>query len=700
LVVALALAVLVAAPAHADGAPASAISSPADPLFAIDQGQAVTIAGTFAGAATAVDILCYHDDGSSGTSAGPVATGVAVGADGSWQTTVALRSLVLASTGANVCRLRAVPAGTAPTAGLDAFAGPRVAVGQLQAQAQDFQLSAPQLTAADQYSSFGACGLAHSYLLDPVVTGQVDGAGFGCADFTSSPAQSDQSRPGIEVDGQPAYAPATANAINPAATGQLAVSLGTVAQNPRNGDLQLAETEPLVRCMGDPFPATAANCSAFVSSGVQLQRTIEQTDEGHVVKIDDSYTSSDGSAHSLSLLLGNDQDGASGTPEYQFPGQSSFAAHQRGDAVTVPSQGPGSILIDSAGAGAAITYAQPPSGAFLFSSEDGFDAPAQLTVPSSGSATISYAYATEPTVAAAREDALSAEDRFAPPAIAFTAPLAGALTADSPVTVTGTATASSGVSSVTVNGVTATLAGDTFTAAVPLAPGPNALMAVLVTNSGATASATETVAFALGPQVFTDAPAHVAKRAATLRGSLTAGTAPVAYAFQFGTTIDYGRQTGAGSLPASSVAAPVRARISGLRAGTIYHYRLVAFDAQGTSYGSDATFRTALATPRRLTVTILAGAGDRYTVSGALLLPAGISKRDGCNGYVALSVKHGRRALVVKWATVTRRCRYRTTVSIPAARLRGRGRLSLSVDFLGSAVLAAQLAGPVYVAQR
>ncbi len=210
------------------------------------------------------------------------------------------------------------------------------------------------------------------------------------------------------------------------------------------------------------------------------------------------------------------------------------------------------------------------------------------------------------------------------------------------------------------------------------------------------------VAQSLGPATLTDAPAHVTTRAATLRGSVTPGAATASYDFQFGLTFAYGISTSAASLGPSNLATTVSARVFGLRAGTIYHYRLVAASADGTSYGEDRTFITTPASPQRITVQVTPNGGSpptyRYAVAGALILPPRVNSQDGCHGYVSVEVAHGRRPLVIQWAAINDQCRYRASVSVPAGGLRGRGTVAVRVRFLGSRVLAAQVAAPVIMA--
>jgi hypothetical protein len=66
--------------------------------------------------------------------------------------------------------------------------------------------------------------------------------------------------------------------------------------------------------------------------------------------------------------------------------------------------------------------------------------------------------------------------------------------------------------------------------------------------------------------------------------------------FEWGTTTGYGELTECPSfleLSGTTNAAAVSAAITeGLRAGTTYHFRIVASSPSGTSYGEDQTFTT------------------------------------------------------------------------------------------------------------
>ena len=100
----------------------------------------------------------------------------------------------------------------------------------------------------------------------------------------------------------------------------------------------------------------------------------------------------------------------------------------------------------------------------------------------------------------------------------------------------------------------------------------------------------------IGPPVVTTNPAtFIASFSATLDGSLNPHGLATTFHFQYGTTTSYGLTT-APQTQTGNTSRPVTANISSLTAGTIYHFRIVASNAHGTSMGSDKTFTTLTAT--------------------------------------------------------------------------------------------------------
>lgn len=91
------------------------------------------------------------------------------------------------------------------------------------------------------------------------------------------------------------------------------------------------------------------------------------------------------------------------------------------------------------------------------------------------------------------------------------------------------------------------------------------------------------------------ASTHVANpvlyKGATLHGSVNPNNAQTTYYFEYGPTTSYGSKTG--SVQANGLTSKsVLATLTGLKPGKLYHYRLVAQNAQGTVRGRDRTLFT------------------------------------------------------------------------------------------------------------
>lgn len=94
------------------------------------------------------------------------------------------------------------------------------------------------------------------------------------------------------------------------------------------------------------------------------------------------------------------------------------------------------------------------------------------------------------------------------------------------------------------------------------------------------------------PNVVTGALAAVGQRKAGVTGSVRPRGADTSYYFQYGTDTSYGRSTAATGVGSGDSPVPVGTELANLKPGQWYHYRLVATNANGTSYGQDASFLT------------------------------------------------------------------------------------------------------------
>ena len=101
------------------------------------------------------------------------------------------------------------------------------------------------------------------------------------------------------------------------------------------------------------------------------------------------------------------------------------------------------------------------------------------------------------------------------------------------------------------------------------------------------------VALAAAPTATTGSASGVGRTSATLNASVNPGGAVTSWRFEYGTTEAYGLESGGGETTDGSDPEAVAIQVTGLSAGTTYHYRVVATNADGTVTGADRTFSTA-----------------------------------------------------------------------------------------------------------
>jgi hypothetical protein len=102
-------------------------------------------------------------------------------------------------------------------------------------------------------------------------------------------------------------------------------------------------------------------------------------------------------------------------------------------------------------------------------------------------------------------------------------------------------------------------------------------------------------ALAAAPGVLYGNPTNVTQSGAILQGSINPSDKTTTYYFEYGTSTGYGAMTARATLPKSKVWQAVSAVLTGLSAGSTYHYRIVAWNGGGTkdkTVGSDHTFTT------------------------------------------------------------------------------------------------------------
>ena len=308
------------------------------------------------------------------------------------------------------------PEKAAKPTNLAPFDGPVIGVGQRGSEpvasgpnageVTGYYVDAQQETAAFDYNALGGCGLTDGYLYDSTFA-QTTTTFFCNAALFSSDSAVAPTRSELQIDGTNAYDPFQASQIDPNASGLPALT-DKYTVDEATGNVVIRETDPLVECREATYPPNVISCSSFTSAGVTDDRTISQSNDGHLSSIEDTFKSTDDKAHSLDLLWDNSQHfwgGASGDSrqlEYEFPGQTGFSTHAAGDSVSVPASR-GAIFVrmhgatdgDTATGQGAIVYNRPATAArftIVQSFQSEFTLHQTATVPAGGSTTFRSAY--------------------------------------------------------------------------------------------------------------------------------------------------------------------------------------------------------------------------------------------------------------------------------------------------------------------
>jgi hypothetical protein len=124
------------------------------------------------------------------------------------------------------------------------------------------------------------------------------------------------------------------------------------------------------------------------------------------------------------------------------------------------------------------------------------------------------------------------------------------------------------------------------------------------------------------PTVSYPSPAasNMSSRTATVYALIGGQAADTTFRFEYGTALIYGSTSPSGSLAGDTAQHQVSVELSGLQSLTTYHFRVIATNADGTTYGADQTFATnaeaAIPAAEHLGVQVIAqsrsGVRDRF----------------------------------------------------------------------------------------
>ncbi|MFI5004120.1 MAG: hypothetical protein ACHQE6_03815 [Solirubrobacterales bacterium] len=531
----LSLLALIGGPIASAGATveSSQITSPASPTYSLfdetlpPHQHAFTVSGTTIGSGN-VALRCYYGIGPKEFAL--IAKEV-VPSGNTFSVEVESESLYTGP-----CVLRAVPVndeaahppGTASEEAGDPFKGPRVAGSTFELFTSnktiyDYELELNTLSGYLDIESAGDCGLDYSNLFAQDSLAKSEHL-FYCngALYKEYPVPSGKAtRSELQIDGANAYSPTTAhyvaNKIEEVTKETIPGAPQVTATqhfDPATGLVTIHEVDPIVECSPAPavFPATAASCKEYISTGVQLERTWQTSNANQVALMADNWSSTDGSAHALNAIY--DQALVTESKEggtYEFPGSSAFAATTKGHPVTLPPSAGTIYYKEDAATPAggdgkhpqgAIVYDRPPSeplavyaGSNEKNSYNEFEMPYQGAIPATGAYTLRMAFVQGyglPEVETLAGEAFASHH----PTLAITSPANGTTVSTSSVTVSGTTSDTGATPSLTVDGHAVSVgAGGAWSTSVALSKGTNTITAVATNDLGLTTEKSVSVTY-------------------------------------------------------------------------------------------------------------------------------------------------------------------------------------------------------------
>jgi hypothetical protein len=115
---------------------------------------------------------------------------------------------------------------------------------------------------------------------------------------------------------------------------------------------------------------------------------------------------------------------------------------------------------------------------------------------------------------------------------------------------------------------------------------------VATSDAGTSSGADRTFSTGSAPTSVTGPATSVTPRSATLNGAVNPNGQGTTWFFEYGTSTRYGSKTSGKSAGSGTSSVAVFSSLRSLRAGLTYHYRLVATNASGRTFGGDQTFST------------------------------------------------------------------------------------------------------------
>ena len=131
---------------------------------------------------------------------------------------------------------------------------------------------------------------------------------------------------------------------------------------------------------------------------------------------------------------------------------------------------------------------------------------------------------------------------------------------------------------------------------------------------------------ATAPSVASSPTTGITTASATISGTVNPNGTTTSAQFEYGTTISYGSTASVTISPSNGTSAQnVSANLSSLTSGTLYHYRLTATNAAGTSSTSDGTFTTLSSNANLSALTFSSGSLSPPFAPGTISYTAAVS---------------------------------------------------------------------------
>lgn len=134
------------------------------------------------------------------------------------------------------------------------------------------------------------------------------------------------------------------------------------------------------------------------------------------------------------------------------------------------------------------------------------------------------------------------------------------------------------------------------------------------------------------PAVTTSGSSNATFSTVILYGYVDPHGLTTTYAFQYGTTSAYGGQSPLAPAGNGTITLKFSQTVTGLQAATLYHYRIVAINQDGTTFGKDRTFTTA-----KIPLSVqLAGSPNPVVFGNPFLVEGNLSGTGSANHPIAL----------------------------------------------------------------